>query len=260
MRLWSSLLLLLLLVTPATAEMRVFGLEHRAPSEILGAVCELLDEGEKAQAVGSQLLVVADHDTLKAVAELIRLFDRQPRQFIIRLQQLWDKQRGSYEISGAGSKDRPSRHLGNTMERNEQRLRVREGGSGRLEIGRAIPYTEEWAAYAGDISGYAEKTAYLTLRTGFFVSPRQLVGERVYVHIEPYLNRAGQVSGTPLPEVKFSSLRTETYLPLGRWVTLGEQLNPQDGLGRLIVSRPPGKGPSRQVFLLRIDQDDGFSP
>ena len=255
MRISGCLLLLLLLVPSARAEVKIIEMQHRAAVEIIDQVRELLDPSEKVQAAGTRLIIVADGDSLVAAEKLVTALDRMPNQLVVELK--YDERR---QQVGERANGPATRYLGTQKPGVVQSLRVQEGSSGRLEFGRDIPYTNEWSAFTGDIDGYAEKTAYLRLKTGFQIYPIQVIGNNVLTIIEPYVAEVSAQPEGKAPPVDFSSHHSRVYLPLDTWVPLATQLRQQDHLGRQIISWDSGRHRAERVHFIRISLAKGFSP
>lgn len=263
------LLLIAFLLLPVTgfAEIKIIELQHRPATDLVEQVRELLDAGEKAQAAGSHLVIIADGDTLAAAEQLTRLLDRPLVTLLVRVLRTENRHQlakrnsaavrfgNRTQLSGAGGS-----RLGNSSVNIEQRLQIIEGGRGLIEIGREIPYTREWSVLAGEISGYSEKIAYKTIATGFWVHPLHIRNNTVLVDIEPYIGSDKLGDSKNAPVVNFSQLKTRVQLALGEWVPLSSQLNVHDQLSQAIVTWRSDNGQAEQELMLRIDPLEGFSP
>lgn len=251
-----------LLPIMACAEVKIIEVKHRAATDLEQQVRELLDEGEKVQAAGSHLVLIADGESLLAAEKLINLLDSSQQNLLIRIRQSEKFQQVGSDVSAqvhygnvSGTKTSPqgSVRLGNSNSHREQSLRLVEGGRGVIEIGREIPFTEQWSAITGDNSGYAEKTAYKTISTGFWVSPVKLLTDKVLVDVEPYISDAKKAAPGIAPLVDYSQLRTRLQVPIGKWYPLGSQLMNRDRVSRAIISwRSSGKQSDRELEI-RID-------
>lgn len=258
-----------LLPNSAFAEVKTIELKHRPAFELLEPVRELLDDGEKAQAADNTLILIADGDSLLAAEKLVTLLDRQLLPLVVRFRMSQQQQRvgqaistepTSHSTSQLSTGNSGARRLGNSSNEVEQSLRVVEGSGGWLEIGKEVPYKQQWSAYTGIVSGYAEKVAYKTVATGFWVQPVQVIGKSVLVDFEPQINQlAGQKNQGP-PKIRFSQLRSRLQLPLGEWYPVGEHLQQHNQVNRDIISWRTSNGESEQFFYLRIDPAAGFSP
>ena len=269
MRLLIVCCFLLLLPNLAVAEVKTIKLKHRAASELLGPIRELLDEGEKVQAAGSALVLVADGESLTAAEQLIILLDRQLMPLVVRLKLAERKQQVGEEVSAVvhyGTDTQlfatasGDRRLGNSERNLEQVVTVVEGSGAWLEVGKDIPYKRQWSAFAGDISGYSEQIAYKTVAAGFWVRPVQVIGNSVLLEIEPQINQVDDKHGQGPPQIRFSQLRSKIQIPMEVWYPIGGHLQQHDQVSQDIISWRTGNVASEKMFYLRIDPAAGFSP
>ena len=252
----------------ALAEVRIIELQHRSAPELVEKVRAVLDPDEKVTEAGHHLLLVAEGESLVAAEKLIGVLDRPLATLIVHLRQaenfqlLSQGQAGELAYSNrqqlAGRGENHWR-LGNSSQQTEQRLRVLEGEQGFLEVGRDIPYTEEWAVFTGENTGYTERINYKTIAVGFWVQPVRLFPEAVLVDIEPRLSRQEGDPGAP-PEVRFSNARTRIKLPLGQWQPLAETVRESGEVGQAILRWRSHAGQRNETLFLRIDVVEGFSP
>ncbi len=262
---------LLLGISPALvyAEVKIVELQYRAGSELVEQVRELLDEGEKAQVAGNNLVLVADGDSLLAAEQLIAILDRKPLQLTVRMKKIEQGQvvgqgsDGAVALSNRGQLNSPasaSLRLGTSSSQLEQSISVLEGGGGWLQVGSEVPFTKQWSAYTGLISGFSKQIEYKTISTGFWVRPVRVTGADVLVDIEPQINRVDGRSDQDPPTIRFSQLKTRLLVPLGEWYPLGSQFSRGDQVSREIISWRNDAGNPDQTIYLRIDPPAGFSP
>jgi hypothetical protein len=259
-------LLILFLCLPFVgyAEVKIIEVKHRAASSLESQVRELLDEGEKVQAAGSHLVLIADGESLQAAEKMIELLDRAQQNLLIRVRQSENQQLAGEHSSGVvrynsktgvTTSGKIATRLSNSRQSTEQSLVLVEGGRGLIEIGRDIPYTEQWAAFSGDTSGYVESKAYKKVATGFWIYPEKVIGDKVLVDVEPYIGNAEQDGSQP-PQVDFSQLRTRLQVPLGEWYPLGNQLSNRDKVSRAIIRWRTSDGRTDKQLEIRIDPAD----
>jgi len=261
LRILFCLLCILSLGWPVAAEVKIISLKHRAATDLAPEIQRLLGEGEKVQGAGNHLVLIADGESLQAAEALIALLDRELLSWNIRLRQSEHRQQAGEDLSGSISLGHHSqsslevsgaRHLGTSGSQVEQVLRVMEGESGWLEIGRDIPYTKEWAAFSGETSGYSATIDYKKIAIGFWVHPSQFSDGKVLVEIMPQFSKLeGRV--TDPPEIRFSELRTKLAIPVGEWIPLAQQLQRGDRVSRAILSWRAGNDRNDQELFLRID-------
>lgn len=257
------IVLLLLLPLQCLAEVKIINIKHRPAAELAERVRGLLETGEKVEAAGSHLIVIADGESLLAAEKMIALLDQPLNNLSIRVRQVTTRQT-------AGSSAGTVIHYGNTGQSNlavgggvqlgnsgsvqEQSLQLTEGGEGLISIGREVPFTEEWAAVTGNETGYGEKIAYRTITTGFRISPVAILGSKVLVDVEPFIASADQNFSGSAPQIDFSQLRTRLQVPFGRWYPLGQQMQLRDEISRSIVRWRSNGGQAEQQIQIRIDQ------
>jgi hypothetical protein len=269
MRLIAVFLFLLMLPALVCADVKIVELKHRAAVELLEPIRELLGDGEKVQAAGSTLVLVAEGDSLNAAEKLIALLDRRLIPLVVRLK-LTDQQQhvgqdtsatinlgNVSQLSTAGSGRR--RH-GNSDLSFEQALSIVEGSGGWFEVGKEIPYKKQWSAFTGEVSGYSEQIAYKTVAAGFWVHPLQVIDKSVLVDVEPQINRLAERDDQVPPTIRFSQLRSRIIIPLGEWYPIGGHLQQHDQVSRDIISWRTGNTETDQMLYLRIDPAAGFSP
>ncbi len=263
-------LILLLGGLPGTAfsEVRIIELKNRPASEVVEKVRELLDEDEKVTDAGNHLLLIADGESLQAASQLIELLDKQLSMLVVRLQNAESRHKlaeefsgglsysNRHQLSGAGT----GSHLrGNSSRHAEQMLKVLEGEGGWLQVGKDIPYTEEWAVLAGENSGYSERINYKTIAVGFWVRPVKVLGDEVMVDVEPRFSRLSGGQSDP-PEIRFSASSTRLQLPLGQWHPLSSSFQQENLVSRAIVHWRTDSGETEEEVFIRIDRDKGFYP
>lgn len=259
------LLLLLLLVLPMTgyAEVKIIEVKHRPAADLVAQVRTLLDDGEKIESAGSHLVLIANGESLKAAEKMIGLLDTVQRNLLIRVRQSEQRQQVGSDMSAAVHYGTDSKgnlnsgyQLGNTNKVIEQRLQLVEGSRGLIEIGREIPFTKQWAAVTGDISGFSAQNDYKTVATGFWVAPMKVIGEQVLVDVEPYVSAASRQGRTEAPQIDFSRLRTRLQVPLGQWYPLGSQLQHRDKVSKAIISWSTDSDQADRQLEIRIDPAD----
>lgn len=259
------LFLLLLLPFECAAEVKLIEIKHRAAVDLVAQVRELLDAGEKAQAAGNHLILIADGETLLAAEKLVALLDRPLVNLLIRVKQSEELQQVGKESTaslyygnqgGLSTSAGVGFRRGNSTTRQEQSLQLVEGGRGLIEVGQEVPYTEQWSAMTGDITGYSEKIAYKTIATGFWVNPVAITGNKVLLEVEPYIGSSDKVANKQAPTINFTQLRTRLLVPLGQWYSLGNQLVQRDEISRAIVSWRSSDGQADRALQIRIEKMD----
>lgn len=265
MRLLLLIGIVLLLPVAGFADVKIIELKHRPAAELLSQVRELLDDNEKAQAAGSHMVLIADGESLQAAEKLLSLLDRPAVNLLIRVKQTTESQQAGKDTSASvryGNKSGLSTSAGagfrsgNSTLNQEQSLLLAVGGRGRIEVGRDIPFTEQWSALTGDITGYSEKTAYANIATGFWVYPIQLQAEQVLVEIEPYISDVKQGAGSGPLQINYAQLKTRLLVPLAQWYPLGRQLKRQNDINRAIISWRSTTDQADRELQIRIEKTD----
>jgi len=253
---------MLLLPALCFADVKIVEVKHRAATDLESKVRTILDEGEKVQAAGSHLILIADGESLQAAEKMIALLDSMQQNLLIRVRQIEDRQQVGKDASaaihysnknGVTTTTTTGYRLGNSSSSQEQTLQLVEGGRGLIEVGREIPFTQQWSAVTGDVTGYSEKIAYKTIATGFWVHPAKVLKDKVLVDVEPYVSSANQNGAQGAPQITFSQLRTRLQVPLGQWYPLGSQMMHRDKVSRAIVSWRSHDRQSDRQLQIRID-------
>jgi len=258
------LLICLLLLMPLNclAEVKIIELKHRAAAEVEEQVRSLLDDGEKVTAAGSHLVLIANGESLQAAEQLIAVLDQQQQNLLIRVRMNEERQQAGKDssavVSYSNTKELASTgnidyRIGNSSSAHEQSLQLLEGGRGLIEIGKEIPYTEQWAVVTGEITGYSESIGYKNISTGFWVSPVKILGDKVLVDVEPYISDADVGRGERAPQIDYSQLSTRLQVPLRQWYPLGSQMEQRDKISRSIISWRSEDGQAERDLQIRID-------
>lgn len=92
--------------------------------------------------------------------------------------------------------------------RASSRLRLLEGGTGIVRIGKALPVLFE---------PYWSTTTFVPLDTGFEAKARVLEGDRVYLELRPFAGRVGDDG-----ELTYIAVATSVMVSLGETVVLAE--------------------------------------
>lgn len=259
MRAWSLLLLwvltlLLLLSGAAFGEVRMVTLQHRLPEDVAAEVRTLFADPQQVRVAGPALVLEGDPDRLAIAEELIGLLDRPAAEVLVRLR--WQTGDGarSFGTEHSGGMSDQARYLGNRRQLVQQTLRIREGESGRLTVGREIPYRKAWQSMVGDVTGYAEETAYRQVSSGFHLSLLKITPEQVLLDIEPWLMHPTRYSDRQPPYIDFQQFRTRIGLPPGQWVELARHFSGAGNLGRDIIRYGSGTTEQEAVLFIRADR------
>lgn len=251
-------IILLLALLPAIpywtlAETRVVTLEYRPPHDLLDDVRTVFPDPEQVQIAGPALLLDGSPERIATALELIALLDRPAAEVLIRLR--WQSGSPNVRLSTDGTpNNREVRYLGNQRSRVEQSMRISEGSTGRMVIGRDIPYRQSWQSLVGESTGYAERISYQRVTTGFRIKLVKIAPQRVLLEVEPWLMDAGETSSSQAPYIDFQQFRTRIALPSGQWVELGRQFSDSNELGREVIRYGNRSSGSNSVLLIRADR------
>ena len=155
------LLLIILLALPLVgyAEVKIIEVKHRAAETLEEKVRSVLDDGEKVQSAGTHLILIASGESLQAAEQMIALLDVVQQNLLIRVRHSELRQYAGEGTSasvhynsktGLSTAGQGGLRLSNSSTVNEQSLIVAEGGQGLIEVGRDIPYTQDWAVLTGE--------------------------------------------------------------------------------------------------------------
>ena len=277
-----ALLLGILCSSQATAEMRIFELQHRSARELAVMVQAFVDDGAKVVAHNNKLMVNASAAELDAVAELVVAYDRiQPmlRVTVKQENRLNDRNR---EVSTSGQLqggsvvvglNGPGRVDGGSIfvtsgdsrvnvraqdtHRSEDRqisqfMVVMEGSPARISVGKSVPFTSQMRRYCRQNPTYVESIDYRNVDTGFEVLP-EVYGKEVQLEIRPFMAFLNTQNSK---EIIFHELSTKVRLPLGIWYDLGGQMSTKDGLSREILGFGSQSSTSGNSIRVRVDPEN----
>jgi hypothetical protein len=270
-----------LLSSSAEAEIKVLNLRHVSSDSVLPMVRELLGKRGTVCEWENRLILNASRDEIATIEEVLEQIDVPP--VMLRITVRTEKRRIRADnptgFSGIDPKDSQGTTLGtgnqgqgvtgrfsgwrsgNAGGATEYFLRVKEGGTGFIMIGKSVPYVRELLVLAHRHGGYRQTLDFQAINSGFWIRP-VLEGDVVYVDIRPHLegfqkNAAG-LTGLPTP-IELQSLETSVRVPLGRWVDLAGVLREGDEISRAIVAWKLGNSREETSIWLKIDrQRDGI--
>ena len=276
-----ALLLGILCSSQATAEMRIFELQHRSARELAVMVQAFVDDGAKVVAHNNKLMVNASAAELDAVAELVVAYDRIQPMLRVTVKQenhLNDRNR---EVSTSGQLqvgsvvvglNGPGRVDGGSIfvtsgdsrvnvraqdtHRSEDRqisqfMVVMEGSPARISVGKSVPFTSQMRRYCRQNPTYVESIDYRNVDTGFEVLP-EVYGKEVQLEIRPFMAFLNTHNSK---EIVFHELSTKVRLPLGIWYDLGGQMSTKDGLSREILGFGSQSSTSGNSIRVRVDPE-----
>jgi hypothetical protein len=131
----------------------------------------------------------------------------------------------------------------------EQFVVTLEGSPARINVGKRIPFTEQWLVLARRHVQVVESVRYESVDTGFEVEP-ELFGEMVQLAIRPYMSF--QDPRRPR-EIQFQELTTRVNVPLGQWFDLGGTMAGNDEVSREILEAAKRSGESVGSVRVRVE-------
>ena len=252
------------IATPASAEMRIFELQHRPVAELAEMVRNLLGEGARVAAYHNSLAVNAPPAALDEVARLVASYDRAGQMLRIIIEQGKTSSGHESELSASGrlQKDRnklvfgpskqdlPGHHTSVLIGSGQNRLKVRgenrsqrdsrqvrqfvsvlEGEPALISVGRAVPFTSRLLTYCRQHPGFIETTSYEHVDTGFEVLP-QVYHDKVALEVSPFM---AFLDPDHPQQIIFHELGTKVTIPFDTWYELGGHGHLEDGLSGEIL-------------------------
>ncbi len=276
-----ALIVFLGMVLPAmaTADMRIFELQHRSSAELADIIRQLVSEDAKVAAHRNTLVVNASPAELDDVARLVASYDRQLQMLRITVEQGGRMTSSGRDISASGRLQSGSaqidvqRHSGPTDssvmvgtgngqlllsgrdERSlEQRhasqfMSVQEGSPASIRVGRAVPFTSQLRYYSRRHPHFVATVDYKDVDTGFVVLP-EVQGGMVHLEIRPFMTFLDSKNPN---RIVFRDLSSHVSVPLGSWLDLGGHLSSSNGLGREILGVGTEAGADTHRVRIRVD-------
>lgn len=265
--------------TPASAEMRIFELQHRPVAKLAEMVRSLLGEEAKVAAYRNTLAVNATPAVLDEVARLVASYDRARQMLRITVEQgktslvrehgvsvsgrlQEDGTRVVFGPSGQATQGNnssvfigPDRNQLNVRGRSDserdsrqfsQFISVLEGEPALIRVGRAVPFTSQMLSYCRRHPRFVATTTYEHVDTGFEVLP-EVYQDMVELDVRPFM--AFLDPHNP-QQIIFHELGTKVTIPFDAWYDLGGHGQLQDGLSREILGG--GKGSTKTASSVRI--------
>lgn len=264
---------------PASADMRIFELQHRPVAELAEIVRTLLSDEAKVAAYQNTLVVNASSAELQEVARLVATYDRAKQMLRVTIEQGKSSSDAKRDMSASGRVQKGDTRivLGRSGERlagrdpfikinpgnNHLNIRasdnsyrenrqvsqfvsVLEGEPALISVGRAVPFTSQMLSYCRRHPEFIETISYQNVDTGFEVLP-EMVNGMVDLEIRPFM--AFLDSSNP-QQIVFHELSTKVRIPAGTWYELGGHMQTQDSLSREILGA--GKGDAENAASMRV--------
>ncbi|MDH3808740.1 MAG: hypothetical protein OES29_08940 [Desulfuromonadales bacterium] len=263
----------------ASAEMRLFELQHRPVGELAEMVRSLLGEEARVATDRNTLVVNASPSALDEVARLVDSYDRSKQMLRVTIEQgktLSGHERGvstsgrlqnddSRIVIGSSGKKSPEGGSTIIVDSGQNRLKLRgtdsryresrqvsqfvsvlEGEPALVSVGRAVPFTSQMLTYWRQHPGFIATTSYENVDTGFEVLPT-LYNGMVEIEVRPFM--ASLDRDNP-QQIVFHELATKVNVPVGAWYELGGHMQAQDDLSREILGA--GRGSMQNGSSVRV--------
>lgn len=263
----------------ASAEMRLFELQHRPVGELAEMVRSLLGEEARVATDRNTLVVNASPSALDEVARLVDSYDRSKQMLRVTIEQgktLSGHERGvstsgrlqnddSRIVIGPSGKKSPEGGSTIIVDSGQNRLKLRgtdsryresrqvsqfvsvlEGEPALVSVGRAVPFTSQMLTYWRQHPGFIATTSYENVDTGFEVLPT-LYNGMVEIEVRPFM--ASLDRDNP-QQIVFHELATKVNVPVGAWYELGGHMQAQDDLSREILGA--GRGSAQKGSSVRV--------
>jgi type II secretory pathway component GspD/PulD (secretin) len=272
--LWTSILgaglLVLAVWGTARADVEIFSLRHRNPTEVLPMIKGLLSADGKASADerSNSLIIVDSRDAIERIRTYLPILDQPGRQARIHVRFLEQESAAdrsiaahgrisgnNWSVSTSGSRrpaDRVAVQLRNqTAGRtgtSEYFISVLSGSWAYIKVGQDIPYTERWMDLSRRYGHMQETVGFQRIETGLEVKP-VILPDHVDVEIMPRIAQEA-VGGQP-GAVRFAAASTRVSAPLGQWITIGgSDQSSNEVLGAILARGGASRSSSLSIQLL----------
>ena len=268
----------------ASAEMRLFELQHRPVGELAEMVRSLLGEEARVATDRNTLVVNASPSALDEVARLVDSYDRSKQMLRVTIEQgktLSGHERGvstsgrlqnddSRIVIGPSGKKSPEGGSTIIVDSGQNRLKLRgtdsryresrqvsqfvsvlEGEPALVSVGRAVPFTSQMLTYWRQHPGFIATTSYENVDTGFEVLPT-LYNGMVEIEVRPFM--ASLDRDNP-QQIVFHELATKINIPVGAWYELGGHMQAQDDLSREILGAGRGSMQNGSSVRLKVETE-----
>ena len=263
----------------ASAEMRLFELQHRPVGELAEMVRSLLGEEARVTSYRNTLVVNASPSALDEVTLLVASYDLSKQMLRVTIEQgktFSGHERGistsgrlqnddSRIVFGPSGNKSPEDGSTIIVDSGQNRLKVRstdsryresrqvsqfvsvlEGEPALVSVGRAVPFTSQMLTYCRQHPGFIATTSYENVDTGFEVLPT-LYNGMVEMEVRPFMSFLDRDNPQ---QIVFHELATKVNIPVGTWYELGGHVQAQDGLSREILGL--GRGSAQNGSSVRV--------
>lgn len=208
------------------APLTLLPLKHQLPAQVIPSLRPLLGPQDKLLAVGDQLGVVTDPDTLVQLKRVLDELDRPLHRLLITLRSNQQTQQQDVGVHGRGGivigQGKPQARLDADIAARQQQgnqqlmqqIQTVEGGQAQLYVGYSYPLAMNSYRWQNGQWTAQSQWVYVDVASGF-TAKAQLRGDQVALTIAPQVQQRGEngIEGT--------RLQTELEGPLGEWLPLG---------------------------------------
>jgi type II secretory pathway component GspD/PulD (secretin) len=263
----------------ASAEMRLFELQHRPVGELAEMVRSLLGEEARVTSYRNTLVVNASPSALDEVTRLVASYDLSKQMLRVTIEQgktFSGHERGistsgrlqnddSRIVLGPSGNKSPEDGSTIIVDSGRNRLKVRstdslfrenrqvsqfvsvlEGEPALVSVGRAVPFTSQMLTYCRQHPGFIATISYENVDTGFEVLST-LYNGIVEMEVRPFMSFLDPDNPQ---QIVFHELGTKVNVPVGAWYELGGHVQAQDGLSREILGA--GRGGAQNGSSVRV--------
>jgi type II secretory pathway component GspD/PulD (secretin) len=238
--------------------LQIYELKHIDAGKIVPVVKNILDKEETAEVFDNRLIIHASSTVQEKIKELLKKTDIPKPTLVVQVRQTNSSIANAVRL-GTRDQQKPFRnstHLGNSESSVTQQVLVRDGEDAFIVEGEEIPYSSELAMVSGRHQGFARKTGYKDVRTGFMVKPT-LRGNMVDIEIIPFREDPQGMSGTNLdtpPSISYRKTATRLRIPINSWINLGGTVSDSGQEASKVVRWKTGKDYKSNDVWIKIDR------
>ncbi len=254
------------LVVHAETEFKIITLQHQFAENLLPIIAPMVGANGTATGMQNQLILRASPDRMREIEAIVQQLDiaRVNRRITVNTSNSNQSQLNRTEVSGKTKidnitigNDRNARaNSGNiTVERkrnhsqnnSSQFLNVLDGERAFIQIGKIVPFTQEWVSITRRYVQIERTTNWRNITTGFAVRPRT-IGNQVELEITPRiasLNNQGMID--------FEELSTTLRISLNEWVDIGSTMQNHDDISRQILGRQNTTSSQHSSIMIKVN-------
>ncbi|MES9878299.1 MAG: secretin N-terminal domain-containing protein [Candidatus Sedimenticola sp. PURPLELP] len=269
-RLLLPLLWLFLLTPVALADypLEIIELKSRPVEDVIPIIKPFIGSDGVVTGMNNQLIIRTSPSNLLEIRELLDLIDRPARRLMIHVRQ-GSTETGAEDRLAAGIRAGDGDNnlgLGSAPQKPGARMQYRESRTGSrraathsiqtlegkpafIESGKIFPVEEHSLILSGDTLHLQTTNRYKSATSGFYVTPH-LSGDRVTLHISPFMTRPGVVQGT------FDVQEASTVVTgkLGVWIPVGGVIQDDKSKRTGILKRRRSESRSDRQTLLLVEE------